>query len=432
MSEALTDEEIKKRIEQIIPKSFLIHDETASLYLIIAGTMEIYTGGLSIFKVDRILKDYFNKSKSEVEGAKFRLKEARFLESNKEDIRRFTVHIEGRKYTKRQLEKLDEETCDIFINFVKRKSKEIKSNGGHVDWEKIRARRKRSGLDLLIYIDEGERDRVLGALRTYGKQCGKAYAIHAPFLDQNFKVGVERILKEIAAAYPPHFVEVEAWDPNKFNKELGFLRYPRRQLDIIFSAMPREAVITLFINLHWPKFLNHQRWIYNEAQEYNYGNGKLSYIYSTDRHGETSQSDSDVLVLFGENYPIRFEDFSVLSLYGYDKVYIGLGGANGSETEYPIDRKSYKTMKPYLTSPNSVSFEVSYTSPYDVFQKLLYYRPIEIIVSGNRVIALGIAMYYVHCLKNPELPTPKLTMGHVSAKQYSRGIGSPNIEILKE
>lgn len=429
MSEALMDEEIKKLIEQNLRKSFLVYDETASLYLIVAGTMEIYTGSLSIFKVDRILMDYFNKSKSEVEGAKFRLKEERFLESNKEDIRRFTVHREGIKYTKRQLEKLGEENRDIFINFVKRKSKEIKSKGGHVDWEKIREGRKKSGLDLLIYIDEGERDRVLGALRTYGKQCGKAYAIHAPFLDQNFKVGVERILKEITATYPPHFIEVEAWDPGKFNRELGFLRNPRRQLDIIFSAMPREAVITLFITLNSPKTLCHQRWIYNEAQEYTYGDGKLSYSYTSTAHNN-SHHGSNVLALFGENYPIRFEDFSVLSLYGYQKVYIGLGKSNGTEKEYPIDRKTYKTMKPFLI-PNSESFDVSYTSPYDVFNQLQYLRPTEIFVSGNRVTALGIAMYYVHCLKNPELPTPKLTMSHVSAKQYSRGIGSLNMEILK-
>lgn len=424
------DEGIKKLAEEILQKARLIYDETASLYLIVASALEIYTGGLSLFKVRRILRDYFNKSKREVDGAEFWLKEARFLEPNKEDKRRFTVHQEGIKYTKRLLEKTDAEKRNNFISFIRRESKEIKSKGGHVNWKRVREGRVKSGLDLSIYIDEGESDRVLGALRTYGKQCGKAYAIHAPSLDLNFKVDVERMLKEIAPTYPPHFVEVEAWDPNKFNKELGFLKNPRRQLDIIFSAMPREAVITLFINLNYPRPLCHQRWIYNEAQAYEYGKGKISYSYTTKAHNGVD-SNSNVLILFGENYLIRFEELGILSLYGYQKVYIGLGGADGSEKEYPIDMKSYKTMKPYLTVPNCESFEVSYTSPFDIFHKLLYYRPTEIIVSGNRVIALGIAMYYVHCLNNPELPTPKLTMAHVSAKEYSKGIGSQNIEILK-
>ncbi len=430
MSEALIDEEIKKLIEQILPKSFLIYDETASLYLIVAGTMEIYRGSLSIFKVDRILIDYFNKSKSDVDRAKFRLKEGRYLEPDKEDSRRFTVHKEGKRYTKRQLEKIDEKERDIFIKFVKRKSKEIKSDGGNVNWKSVREGRERSGLDMLIYVDAGEGDRVLGALITYDKRCGKAYAIHAPSLDQNFKVEVERKLKEIAATYPPRFVEVEAWDPDKLNKELGFLRNPRRQLDIIFSAMPREAVVTLFINLNLPETSCRQRWIYNEAEEYEYGKGKLSYSYTTSTHNGFD-SDSNILVLFGENYPIRFDEFGVLPLYGYDKVYIGFGESNGTDKEYPIDRKSYKAMKPFIT-PNSETFSVSYTSAWDVFNLLQYIKPAEIFVSGNRVIALGIAMYYVHCVRNSkDFLIPKLTMAHISAKEYSKGIGSQNIEILK-
>lgn len=430
MSEALIDEEIKKLLEQILPKSFLIHDETATLYIIVASAMELYTGSLSIFKVDRILMDYFDKSENDVKGAKFRLKELRYLERDKEDKRRFTVHKEGKRITKRQLEIMDEEKRNHFINLVKRKTKEIKSDGGNVNWRSVRKGRERSGLDILTYVDAGERDRVLGALRTYGERCGKAYAIHAPFLDQNFKVEVERKLKEIAVTYPPYFVEVEAWDPNKFTKELGFLRNPRRQLDIIFSAMPREAVVTLFINLNLLETLCRQRWIYNEAEEYGYGKGKLSHSYTTSTHNGFD-SNSNILVLFGENYPIRFEEIGVLSLYGYDKVYIGLGESNGTDKEYPIDRKSYKTIRPFIT-PNSETFSVSYISAWDVFNQLQYIKPAEIFVSGNRVIALGIAMYYVHCVKNSEeFPIPKLIMAHISAKEYSKGIGSQNIEILK-
>jgi hypothetical protein len=423
------DKEIKKQIEQILPKSFLIHDETATLYIIVASTMELYTGSLSTFKVDRILMDYFNKSENDVKGAKFRLKKTRFLEPDKEDKRRFTVHKKGKMITKRQLEKIDEEKRNHFINLVKRKTKEIKSDGGNVNWRGVREGRERIGLDLLTYVDAGERDRVLGALRTYGDRCGKVYVLHAQFLDQNFKVEVERELKEIAT-YPPRFIEVEAWDPNEFNKELLFLRNPRRQLDIIFSAMPREAVVTLFINLNLPETLCSQRWIYNEAEEYKYGKGKLSYSYSTGTH-DGFDSNSNILVLFGENYPIRFEEISVLSLYGYDKVYMGLGQSNGTDKEYLIDKKSYKTMKPFLTK-NSETFSVSYTSTWDVFNQMRYIKPTEIVVSGNRVIALGVAMYYVHCVKNSDdFPIPKLTMAHVSAREYSKGIGSQNIEILK-
>jgi len=180
----LIDDGIKKLAEEILQKARsvyrLVYDETASLYLIVASTMEIYTDSLSLFKVRRILGDYFNKSKKDVDEAEFWLKEARFLEPNKEDKRRFTVHKEGINYTKRLLEKIDGDKYNNFINFVKRESKEIKSDSGHVNWKRVHEERKRIGLDLIIYVDAGERDRVLGALRTYDKQCGKAYAINAP------------------------------------------------------------------------------------------------------------------------------------------------------------------------------------------------------------------------------------------------------------
>ncbi|MEA3281990.1 MAG: hypothetical protein U9Q68_05440 [Euryarchaeota archaeon] len=63
-------------------------------------------------------------------------------------------------------------------------------------------------------------------------------------------------------------IEVEPWREWDFRTVAKIARHERRHLNIIFSAIPRAAVIYLYKNLNYPEMLCAQTWYYNRAKRY--------------------------------------------------------------------------------------------------------------------------------------------------------------------
>ena len=72
-------------------------------------------------------------------------------------------------------------------------------------------------------------------------------------------------------------------------------------------------------------------------------------------------------------------------------------------------------------------FDVDYNSVWSVFQVLNYHHPDTVWVSGNRVTALGIAMYWVECSISGR--RINVYAPHVEAESYSEDI-IPELKLI--
>lgn len=182
--------------------------------------------------------------------------------------------------------------------------------------------------------------------------------------------------------------------------------------------MPRAAVISIYYYLnvntiHPPK----QRWIYNRAKEYVYDHGEIGPI-STVRGG---RKEGD-LVIFGE---VNFTRFGNLEIYS-DRTLLLSGSGTSTSAESQMNHLSRRILEK-LSLKNAAFGEVDYDSPINVFNRLRCSRPSRIIVSGNRVVALGIAMYHAFCALYEKEFLPTLVIEHIHSEEFSRGVSSHNI-----
>ncbi|MGD2247733.1 MAG: hypothetical protein PVF58_04955 [Candidatus Methanofastidiosia archaeon] len=213
-------------------------------------------------------------------------------------------------------------------------------------------------------------------------------------------------------------IPIDHWGIQDFSVNLDFLAQPREGIDIFFSAMPRVAVISIYYYLNVNTFyLCKQRWMYNRGKKYLYDNGEITSISTVPGNIEDGN-----LVIFGEVNHARFCNLEIFS----DKTLLFSGQGNSSSIESRINRKSKKILGE-LPLKNTIFGEVDYNNPIDVFNRLRYEKPSRILVSGNRVVALGIAMYHAYCALYEKEFLPTLVIEHIHSKEFSEGVSSQNI-----
>lgn len=397
--------------------------EPSRAYITIGGVLEEYREKFPTFKIKYILKEYYHFDDKQISAADTNLKDLGYIHSVQKGRGWYKLSKYGKKYyekIKGKIQKWDmfvEDTLHIFDRIPNTGFKNTKII------KKLRGEKKKIGRDLLIWVDGGENKRLIGAIKGYKDRCRTAYILHDPRVDKNFIGKIKKMLTEKSTC-GVRTIEVEGWNIKKFGKEIDFIDGPRRQLDIIFSAFPRSAVVCLYLRLNYPETKYPQRWIYNEAEKYT-ADGDVEFTGTL-----KGANDRGELIMFGENQLTRYQNLEVFKAINIaNKVSIGIGNSSIMEPEYTIDRLSRSTMD-LIESPEKEFFPVSYGSVYDIVNKLRYKKPWSIILSGNRVIALGIAMYYSHCLKNDPTNVPRLIWSHVNSGGYSEGVGSHNMDIL--
>ncbi len=287
---------------------------------------------------------------------------------------------------------------------------------------------RKVGKDLMMYVYDGESDRINYAIdnikQTSGGGYRWVYLLHSPETTAKFLSELKNRVNRIGLAVRGvETIEVEPWREWDFRDVARIAKRERRHLDIIFSAMPRAAVIYLYKSLNYPQILCDQTWYYNRAEKY------CRYGDVSDVEHSREKINGEKIVVFGENYPSRFEILPFYELSNDRKLLIGTPSATQLQNSCPIDIRTNQ-MAQHLKIADSDTFGVDYTSAYDVFNKLKYRDPNIIYVSGNRVTALGTGTYYVDCLING-LPPPHLVNPHIKSKEYSTGALSELIPVLR-
>ena len=280
----------------------------------------------------------------------------------------------------------------------------------------------------MMYVYDGERDRINYAIANIKQTSGAGYRwvylLHSPETTAKFLSELKSRINRIGLSVQGvEAIEVEPWREWDFRDVARIAKRERRHLDIIFSAMPRAAVIYLYKSLNYPEILCDQTWYYNRAKKY------CRYGDVSDVEHSREKIDGEKIVVFGENYPSRFEILPFYELSNDRKLLIGEPSTTQLQNSYPIDIRTNKMVQ-HLKITDSDTFGVDYTSAYDVFNKLKYRDPNIIYVSGNRVTALGTVTYYVDCLSNGLLP-PHLVNPHIKSKEYSTGALSELIPVLR-
>ncbi len=291
----------------------------------------------------------------------------------------------------------------------------------------IRKFTRKVGRDLMIYVYDGEEDRINHAIHAIKQMVGgyrQIYLLHSPETTDKFLSELKNRINRIGLSVQRvETIEVEPWREWGFRNVAKIAKRERRQLDIIFSAMPRAAVIYLYKSLNYPEVLWEQTWYYNRAKKY------CRYGDVSDVEHSREKIGGEKIVVFGENFANRFEILPFYELLNDRKLLIGEPNITHLENSYPIDIRTNQMVQ-HLKIADSDTFGVDYTSAHDVYNKLKYNNPNIIYASGNRVTALGIAMYYVDCLRN-KLQPPHLVYPHIKSKEYSFGALSELIPVLR-
>jgi hypothetical protein len=155
----------------------------------------------------------------------------------------------------------------------------------------------------------------------------------------------------------------------------------------------------------------------NRAKDYVYDDGEIASVSTIEGNMETGN-----LTIFGEVSLARFCNLEIFS----DRTLLlsGMGCSNPAEAQ--INPKSKRILEELpLKTPAFGS--VNYDDPVNVFNVLKYYRPSEILVSGSRVVALGIAMYHAYCALYEKEYLPTLIIEHIHSERFSEGVSSRNI-----
>jgi len=290
-----------------------------------------------------------------------------------------------------------------------------------VNMPKLKRRKQGIGWDFLIKIDEGEEDRILQGLKEFQSQIKRKYRYSYIIYSLNSKFSFVRRMESIIRRMTNVrvvLIPIDHWDIQDFSINLEFLAFPREGIDIFFSAMPRAAVISIYYYLNVNTLRPcKQRWIYNRAKKYVYDNGEITSI-STIRGNKVDGN----LVIFGEVNPARLCNLEIFS----DKALLLSGSGASTSIESRINRMSKKILQE-LPLKNAAFGEVDYDNPINVFHRLRHDRPSKITVSGNRVVALGIAMYHAYCALYEKEFLPTLVIEHVHSEKFSEGVSSRNV-----
>lgn len=416
--------EIKGLIEKTAHRGTTLNiDPISRAYIIVGGTLDKHNNSFFKIKIKGVLNGLMGFSDSEISRAEHKLKDTGWIVSGK-GRKWLTLSKVAWAYWKEIAESIDD--WGEVVDAILKGAEDVQYPDTDAPFGLIRKLTRKVGRDLIIYVYDGERDRINYAIDAIKQMVGgyrQIYLLHSPETTDKFlselKSRTDRIELSVRGV---EMIEVEPWREWDFRTVAKIAKHERRHLDIIFSAMPRAAVIYLYKNLNYPEMLCEQTWYYNRAKKY----GRYGDVSDVEHSGE--KIDGGRLVVFGENFTTRIEIIPFYELLNDRKLLIGEPSATQIGNNYPIDIRTNRMVQ-HLKIADSCTFAVDYTSAYDVCNKLKYNDPKTIYVSGNRVIALGIAMYYVDRLRN-ELQPPHLVYPHIKSKEYSTGSLSELIPVL--
>ena len=409
-------------------EEFRIHlnDSPTSIYLVVSGILQKQTGSLSKTKVDYILKQH-QFTDTEIRNAKGFLTDKGWFVPGKRNW--LELSKPAWDLFEKYKQSLTKEDWEEEVNFVLAKAEDFKSDTSTSHpYGPINSLTKKVGEDLVIYADKGERKRVkygLQAIKRRNKSYRKVYILHAPKND-TFLKEVKREATEFSTL-PVEPIESEIWRKENFKKILDITKHRRKQLDVLITAMPRACIVQLYRDLNFPQIACTQNWYYNKAEKYVYD--KEGYVTNVEVLGRGSKKG--VMMCFGENVVIRFKDELFYDLVNESaSTLIGRADYNIYDLSYTsgemgIDKRTQKMVDKRLQENIQLvgqieSFDVDYNSVWSVYHYLSSTSPATIWVSGNRITALAIAIYWVECLKCGR--DINIFAPHVEADSYSEGI----------
>lgn len=191
--------------------------------------------------------------------------------------------------------------------------------------------------------------------------------------------------------------------------------------------MPRACIVQLYRTLNFPQIACTQNWYYNKAEKYVYDQDG----YVTNVEVFDVRSKNGVMMCFGENVVTRFEDELFYDLVNESaSTLMGRADYNIYDLSYTsgeirIDQRTQKMVDKSLKGNIQLveqikSFDVDYNTVWSIYHYLRSISLDTIWLSGNRITALAIAIYWVECLKSGR--DISIFAPHVEADSYSEGI----------
>ena len=403
-----------------------IRNPTALLFLFVSGIYSSLYGSISISKVTNYLQIEYGIGEEALVRALKLLNIEGWIIPKKKGRGWFELSEAGLKIYQEMLKASENEiiskaTVSKIKSQLKNRIESFTPQYPRVNMSELRRKKQEIGWDFLIKIDEGEEDRIQQGLKELQSQIEQKYRYSYIIYSLNSKLSFVKRMESIVRKMTnvkTILIPIDRWDIQDFSVNLDFLAFPREGIDILFSAMPRAAVISIYYYLNVNTLQPcKQRWIYNRAKKYVYGDGEITSVSKIQGNKEDGN-----LVIFGEVNLARLCNLEIFS----DNALLlsGLGTSNLVESQ--INHISRKMLEK-LPLDNATFGEVNYDDPISVFNYLKYDRPSKIIVSGNRVVALGIAMYHAYCALYEREFMPTLVIEHIHAEKFSEGISSHNI-----
>jgi hypothetical protein len=423
----MDDEEVRLKIRKRVEEFHRhFHNSPSIIYLVVSGILQKQTGSLSKMKVDYILEQ-LRFTYSEILKVKGYLTDKGWFVPNRRNL--LELSDPAWDLFEEYKQSLTKEDWEEEVNFVLAKAEDFKSDTSTSHpYGPINSLTKKVGEDLVIYADKGERKRVkygLLAIKRIKKGYRKVYILHAPKND-NFLKEVKREATEFSTL-PVETMESEIWRKENFKKILDIANQKRNHLDVLITAMPRACIVQLYRNLNFPQIACTQNWYYNKAEKYVYD--KEGYVTNVEVLERGSKKG--IMMCFGENVVIRFEDELFYDLVNESaSTLIGRADYNIYDLSYTsgeigIDKRTQKMVDKSLKENIQLvgqikSFNVDYNTVWSIYHYLRSISPDTIWLSGNRITALAIAIYWVECLKTGR--DISIFAPHVEADSYSEGI----------
>lgn len=423
----MDDDEVRLKIRKRV-EEFRIHlnDSPTLIYLVVSGILQKQTGSLSKTKVDYILKQ-LQFTDTEIRSVKGFLTDKGWFVPGKRNW--LELSKPAWELFEKFKQSLTKEDWEENVNFVLAKAEDFKSDTSTSHpYGPINSLTKKVGEDLVIYADKGEKKRVkygLLAIKRKKKGYRKVYVLHAPNND-NFLKEVKREATDFSTL-SVETVESEIWRKENFKKILDIAKHRRKHLDVLITAMPRACIVQLYRTLNFSQIVCTQNWYYNKAEKYIYD--QEGYVTNVDLLNASSKKE--VMMCFGENVSTRFEIELFYDLVNEsDLTLLGRADYNIYDISYTsgeieIDQRTQKmvdkSVKENIQLVEQIKpFNVDYNTVWSVYHYLSNISPDTIWLSGNRITALAIAIYWVECLKSGR--NINIFAPHVEADSYSEGI----------
>lgn len=291
------ESDVRLKIRKCVEEFYInLQNPSTLIYLLVGGILEKHTGSLSTMKVGYILKK-LKFSDSEIRRAKSFLTDKGWIIPGKK--RWLELSKPSWSVFERLKQRMKEEGWEEIVNFILKEADELKfDTPSGRPLGKIRSLVRKIGEDLVIYADKGERQRVKYGLKAIKKLVGsyrKVYILHAPKNDEFLKE-VKKEMEEFSTL-PIEPIESEMWRKENFKKIFEIVNYPRKQLDILITAMPRACITQLYRALNYPHSVCLQNWYYNKAKRYVYN--KTGYVTEVEILERGSKKEK--MICFGEN-----------------------------------------------------------------------------------------------------------------------------------